>query len=109
LIDAAGRMHTAKNLIAQIEKISRVCKPDLKIYVGESTTGNDSIEQIKTFNSAIGIDGIILSKADIDEKGGTALSVGYVTKKPILFLGTGQEYHELEIFDKKKFVEKLGL
>jgi len=109
LIDTAGRMHTAKNLIAQIEKISRVCKPDLKIYVGESTTGNDAIEQVKTFNSAIGIDGIILSKADIDEKGGTALSVGYVTKKPILFLGTGQEYHELEIFDKKKFVEKLGL
>ena len=109
LIDTAGRMHTAKNLISQIEKISRVCKPDLKIYVGESTTGNDAIEQIKTFNSAIGIDGIILSKADIDEKGGTALSVGYVTKKPILFLGTGQEYHELEIFDKKKFVEKLGL
>lgn len=109
LIDTAGRMHTAKNLMAQIEKISKVCKPDLKIFVGESITGNDSIEQVKSFDWAIGIDGIILTKADIDEKGGTALSVGYITKKPILYLGTGQEYDEIERFDKKKFIEKLGL
>ena len=109
LIDTAGRMHTAKNLMAQIEKISRVCKPDLKIYVCESTTGNDAVEQIKSFNFSLGIDGIILTKADIDEKGGTALSVGYVTKKPILYLGTGQEYTSIEPFNKNKFVEKLGL
>ena len=109
LIDTAGRMHTAKNLLNEIEKISRVCKPDLKIFVGESITGNDAIEQAKSFNWSIGIDGIILTKADIDEKGGTALSVGYVTKKPILFLGTGQEYDNIEVFDKKKFIERLGL
>ncbi|MEK6844684.1 MAG: signal recognition particle-docking protein FtsY [Nanoarchaeota archaeon] len=109
LIDTAGRMHTAKNLMTQIEKISKVCKPNLKIFIGESITGNDAVEQTKSFDSSIGIDGIILSKADVDEKGGTALSVGYVTKKPILFLGTGQEYKDLEKFDKKKFVEKLGL
>ena len=109
LIDTAGRMHTSKNLMAQIEKISKVCKPNLKIFIGESITGNDAVEQAKSFDSSIGIDGIILTKADVDEKGGTALSVGYVTKKPILFLGTGQEYKDLEKFDKKKFVENLGL
>lgn len=109
LIDTAGRMHTAKNLLKEMEKIVKVCKPDLKLFVGESTTGNDSVEQVSSFNDAIGIDGIILSKADIDEKGGTALSVGYVTKKPIFFLGTGQEYNDIEIFNKKKFIEKLGL
>ena len=109
LIDTAGRMHTAKNLMAQIEKISKVCKPNLKIFIGESITGNDAVEQAKSFDSSIGIDGIILSKADVDEKGGTALSVGYVTKKPILYLGTGQEYQDFEKFDKKKFIEKLGL
>jgi len=109
LIDTAGRMHTAKNLIKEIEKISRVCKPECKIFVGESITGNDAIEQVKTFDQAISLDGIILTKADIDEKGGTALSVGYVTKKSILYLGTGQEYENLEKFDKKKFIEKLGL
>lgn len=109
LIDTAGRMYTEKNLMAQIEKISKVCKPDCKIFVGESITGNDIIEQVKAFDNVIGLDGIILTKADIDEKGGTALSVGYITKKPILFLGTGQEYDKIELFDKKKFVENLGL
>lgn len=109
LIDTAGRMYTEKNLMNQIEKIAKVTKPNTKIFVGESLTGNDIIEQVKSFDWAIKIDGIILSKADIDEKGGTALSVGYVTKKPILYLGTGQEYDKIEPFDKKKFIEKLGL
>lgn len=109
LIDTAGRMHTEKNLMAQIEKIAKVCKPDTKLFIGESITGNDIIEQIKTFNNSVKIDGIILAKADIDEKGGTALSVGYTTGKPILYLGTGQEYKDLQKFDKNKFVESLGL
>lgn len=109
LIDTAGRMHTEKNLMAQVEKIAKVCNPDTKIFVGESITGNDIIEQIKTFNQSVKIDGIILSKADIDEKGGTALSVGYTTEKPILYLGVGQGYKDLQKFDKNKFVESLGL
>ncbi len=109
LIDTAGRMHTSKNLMAQIEKVAKVTNPDTKIFVGESITGNDAIEQVKSFDWAIHIDGIILTKADIDEKGGTALSVGYVTKKPILYLGTGQEYDKIEPFNKKKFIDKLGL
>jgi len=109
LIDTAGRMHTAKNLMAQIEKVAKVTKPDTKIFVGESITGNDAIEQVKSFDWSIHINGIILTKADIDEKGGTALSVGYVTKKPILYLGTGQEYNKIEPFDKEKFIWKLGL
>ncbi len=109
LIDTAGRMHTAKNLLKEIEKIANTCKPDTKIFVGEAITGNDAVEQVKKFDEAVRIDGIILSKADIDEKGGTTLSVGYTTKKPILFLGTGQEYDSIEIFDRRKFVERLGL
>lgn len=109
LIDTAGRIHTATNLIKEMEKIKRVVKPDRTIFVGESITGNDATDQVKAFNDNIGIDGIILSKADIDEKGGTALSVGYTTKKPILFLGTGQNYEDIEPFDKKKFIEKLDL
>ena len=109
LIDTAGRMHTSKNLLKEIEKISRVCKPDTTIFVGESITGNDIIEQVKTFDWEIGIDGIILTKADIDEKGGTALSVGYVTKKPILYLGVGQGMGDLKVFNKQEFIGKLGL
>ncbi|MBU0958699.1 MAG: signal recognition particle-docking protein FtsY [Nanoarchaeota archaeon] len=109
LIDTAGRMHTEKNLLKEIEKISKVNNPDIKIFVGEAITGNDSIEQIKSFDWAIGISGIILTKADTDEKGGTALSVGYVTKKPILYLGIGQEYDNIIPFNKEKFIEELGL
>ena len=109
LIDTAGRMHTEKNLMAQIEKIAKVCHPDIKLFIGESITGNDIIEQIRIFNESVNIDGIILAKADVDEKGGTALSVGYTTGKPILYLGTGQEYKDLEPFNKNKFVESLGL
>jgi len=109
LIDTAGRMHTEKNLMAQIEKIAKVCKPDMKLFIGESITGNDIIEQIKVFNESVSIDGIILAKADIDEKGGTALSGGYTTGKPILYLGVGQQYKDLQKFDKNKFVESLGL
>ena len=109
LIDTAGRMHPEKNLMKEIEKIPKVTKPNLKLFIGESITGNDAIEQAKSFDWTLGIDGIILTKADIDEKGGTSLSVGYVIKKPILFLGTGQDYDAIEPFNKEKFIEKLGL
>ena len=109
LIDTAGRMHSNTNLIDEIKKIIRVAKPDLKIFVGESITGNDCIEQAKTFNEAVGIDGIILAKADVDEKGGAAVSVSYVTKKPILFLGTGQKYGDLQVFNSEVVIKSLGL
>ena len=109
LIDTAGRMHTAKNLLKEMEKIVRVTNPDLKIFVGEAITGNDAVEQAKAFNEEIKIDAIILAKSDVDEKGGTALSVGNITGKPILYLGTGQKYSDLEPFNKEKFLEKLGL
>ncbi len=108
LIDTAGRMHSNQNLIDEMKKIIRVANPDLKIFVGESITGNDCVEQAKTFNEAVGIDGIILAKADVDEKGGAAISVSYVTKKPILYLGTGQEYKDLEKFNEEKVMKGLG-
>ncbi len=109
LIDTAGRMYTKENLIKQMEKLIRVIQPNKKIFVGESTTGNDMIDQAKTFDEALNIDGIILSKADVDEKGGTALSISYITKKPIYFLGTGQNYGDLKEFNKKEIIESLGI
>jgi len=102
-------MQNKDSLMQEMEKIVRVNKPDMKIFLGESITGNDATEQAKTFNEAIDLTGIILSKADVDEKGGTAISVSSITGKPILFLGTGQEYKDLEIFDKDKMIKKLGL
>ena len=109
LIDTAGRMYTKQNLMKEMEKIVRISKPDLKIFVGESITGNDATEQAKTFNETAGIDGIILSKADVDEKAGTILSVSYVTKKPIYYLGTGQGYDDLQDFKKENVLAHIGL
>jgi len=109
LIDTAGRMHTKQNLMEEISKIVRVANPDFKIFVGESITGNDATEQARIFNESVNIDGIILTKADIDEKGGTAISVSKVTGKPIFYLGTGQEYGHFEKFDKSTILEALGL
>lgn len=108
LIDTAGRLHSNTNLMDEMKKIVRVANPDLKIFVGESITGNDCVEQAKQFNELIGIDGIVLAKADVDEKGGAAISIGYVTKKPILYLGVGQRYEDLEEFDSAKILEGLG-
>ena len=109
LIDTAGRMYTKSNLMKEMEKIVRISKPDLKIFVGEAITGNDATEQARTFNETAGIDGIILSKADVDEKAGAILSVSYVTNKPIYFLGIGQNYDDLEVFKKSTVLKNLGL
>ena len=92
----------------ELKKLIKVNKPDLKLFVGESITGNDCVEQAKVYDEIIGIDAIILSKADIDEKGGAALSISYVTKKPVLFVGTGQTYDDLKPFNKEEIMEGLG-
>ncbi len=107
LADTAGRTHTNKNLMDQLEKVCRVNKADLKILVLDSLTGNDIINQCEMYDKAVGVDALILTKADVVEKGGSILSAAYVLKKPILFLGVGQEYKNFEKYDPKKIVEKL--
>jgi fused signal recognition particle receptor len=109
LIDTAGRLHTNDNLMNELKKLVRVNPPDLKIFIGEAITGNDCVEQAKLFNESVGIDAIILAKADIDEKGGAAISVSFVTKKPILYLGTGQSYDDLVKFRPELVIESMGL
>jgi fused signal recognition particle receptor len=109
LIDTAGRLHSNDNLMNELKKLIRVNKPDLKIFVGESITGNDCVEQAKLFNETVGIDAIVLAKADVDEKGGAAISVSFVTKKPIIFLGTGQTYDDLTKFDSRVIIKNIGL
>ncbi len=107
LADTAGRMHTNKNLMDELEKVCRVNKPDLKIIVVDSLTGNDAVEQAKKFNEYVGVDAVILTKTDVNEKGGSILSVCYAIKKPVLFLGTGQDYSDLKKFEPRKFVHEL--
>lgn len=107
LADTAGRMHTKKNLIDQLEKIKRVTKPDLTIFVDESIAGNDAVERARMFNEAVGIDGSILTKLDADPKGGTAISISYVTGRPVLFIGVGQGYDDLVKFDSEWLVRRI--
>jgi fused signal recognition particle receptor len=107
LVDTAGRMQTNVNLMDEMKKIKRVIKPDLIIFVGDALTGNDAVEQARKFDDAVSIDGVILTKADADAKGGAALSIGYVINKPILFLGTGQSYSDIIEFHPNWMVEQV--
>jgi fused signal recognition particle receptor len=107
LVDTAGRMQTNINLMDEMAKIKRVVSPDLIIFVGDSLTGNDAVDQANKFHDSVGLDGIILTKADADAKGGAALSIGYVINKPILFLGVGQGYEDLVEFKPEWMVEQL--
>ncbi|MBI3253497.1 MAG: signal recognition particle-docking protein FtsY [Nitrosopumilales archaeon] len=105
LIDTAGRMQTSKNLMDQIAKITKVVNPDLKIFVGDSLAGNDTINQAREFYQHVKFDGAILTKSDADARGGAALSIVKVTNTPILFVGVGQGYKDLKPFDKELFIE----
>jgi fused signal recognition particle receptor len=90
-----------------MEKIHRVVKPDLVIFIGDALAGNDAVEQAEKFNQKVHIDGSILTKVDADVKGGAAISITYVTKRPILFVGVGQKYEDLEPFEPEWFVQKI--
>ena len=107
LIDTAGRMQTNTNLMDEMKKIKRVSNPDLVIFVGDAITGNDATEQARKFNEAIDIDGVILTKADADSKGGASLSIGYVIQKPIMFLGVGQGYDDIMEYDSEWMLNQL--
>ena len=107
LIDSAGRQDTNKNLMNELKKMEKVIKPDLKIYVAEAFSGNALIEQASQFNEWIGIDGFILTKIDTDAKGGTAISLLYKLKKPIIFVGTGQKYEDLIEFHSNYIIDRV--
>ena len=107
LIDTAGRMQTSKNLMEEVSKIIRVIKPDMKIFVGDSLAGNDTVNQAREFFEYTNYDGSILTKSDADSKGGAAISIAYLTHKPILYLGVGQGYDDLAEFDYDAFLDSI--
>ena len=107
LIDTAGRMQTNSNLMDEMKKIQRVAKPDLIFFVGDSLAGNDAVEQAKKFHEAVGIDAVVLTKLDVDAKGGAALSITSAINKPIAFVGIGQEYEDIMPFDSAWVVERI--
>ncbi|NVM38494.1 MAG: signal recognition particle-docking protein FtsY [Candidatus Lokiarchaeota archaeon] len=107
LVDTAGRQVTDKNLMIEIQKICRVAQPDCRVFVGDSLAGNDALFQAKEFNKNVGIDANILTKLDADAKGGAALSISFETKRPIIYIGTGQKYQDLKPFDRDLFISNI--
>jgi fused signal recognition particle receptor len=107
LIDTAGRMQTNTNLMDEMKKIKRIAQPNLVIFVGDALAGNDAVEQARAFNEAVGIDIAILTKIDADAKGGAALSIAHAVGRPVAFVGTGQNYEDLEPFDPDWMVDRL--
>jgi fused signal recognition particle receptor len=79
----------------------------LKVFVGDSLAGNDALYQAKEFKKHIGIDANILTKLDADAKGGAALSISFETKKPIIFVGVGQDYDDLEAFNRDLIISNI--
>ncbi len=107
LADTAGRFHTKANLMSQLEKIRRVMKPDLVVYVDEAVAGNDAVVRAAEFDRTVGADAIVLTKADMDSRGGAAISIAHTIGKPLLFLGTGQAYDDIVPFEPGAMVEEL--
>ncbi len=107
LIDTAGRMQTNRNLMDELQKMKRVIQPDLTVMILDSLIGNDATEQALTFNEQVAFDAAILTKVDADARGGSSLSVAYLTGKPVIYVGVGQEYDDLESFDSEWFADQL--
>ena len=107
LIDTAGRIQTDRNLMNELGKIKRVIRPDLTILTVDSLTGNDAVMQAEEFHKNVEIDGTVLTKVDADVKGGSALSVTYVTGKPVIYIGIGQRYEDLQEFKPEQFAEMI--
>ena len=107
LIDTAGRMQTNRNLMDELVKIKRVVQPDLTVMVLDALIGNDAIDQAETFNERVGFDAAVLTKVDADAKGGSSLSVSYLTGNPLIYVGVGHGYGDLQPFEPGWFADKI--
>ncbi|MET1160600.1 MAG: signal recognition particle-docking protein FtsY [Thermoprotei archaeon] len=107
LVDTAGRIHIDVDLVEELKKIVRVCRPHRKILVVDALTGNDAVEQAKFFHEAVGVDGVIVAKVDAYEEGGVPLSIVYAINKPIIMIGVGQGYRDIRYFNVDEFLDKI--
>lgn len=114
LADTAGRMHNKENLLRELQKIDKVIRARgiaedcyKKFLVIDSTTGQNGISQAELFNQAIGLDALILTKYDSAAKGGALIQIGEKLGLPVAFVGTGESYGDIEVFDKEDFLDTL--
>ena len=113
IIDTAGRLHVKANLMEELKKMDRVVRREFpeanfyKLIVLDATTGQNAASQVETFNAAVGIDGIILTKLDGTAKGGFIISLSYELEVPVCFVGTGEKIDDIEVFNAEEFIDAL--
>lgn len=105
IVDTAGRSHSDDNLMDELQKMVEVNDPDISFLVVDALAGNDVLEQAEAYNGMF--DAIIVTKMDVDEKGGAIISLSHRSGKPVAFIGTGQDYDDIKEFDKEEFVENI--
>ncbi|MFB6191235.1 MAG: signal recognition particle receptor subunit alpha [Candidatus Nanohaloarchaea archaeon] len=105
VIDTAGRSHSDRNLMGELEKMIEVNDPDVTFLVVDALAGNDVLEQSEAYEGMF--DAVIVTKMDVDENGGAIISISQRSGKPVAFLGTGQGYDDIEEFDREEFVDSL--
>jgi signal recognition particle subunit SRP54 len=107
IIDTAGRLHIDDELMQEMQAIDRAVPAHQRLFVVDAMAGQDAINAARAFGSALDLTGIILTKADGDARGGAALSVRYVTGKPIVFLGVGEKVEALQPFDPERMASRI--
>ena len=107
ILDTAGRLHIDNELMEELQNVKKSVKPHEILLVVDSMTGQDAVNVADTFNTQVGIDGVILTKLDGDTRGGAALSVKKVTGKPIKFAGMGEKLSELEVFHPDRMASRI--
>jgi fused signal recognition particle receptor len=105
IVDTAGRSHSDRNLMKELEKMVDVNQPDVTFLVVDALAGNDVLEQAEAYGDMF--DAVIVTKMDVDENGGAIISISKESGKPVAFIGTGQDYGDLEEFDREEFVESI--
>ena len=106
-LDTAGRLHVDEELMTELKNIKSEVKPHEILLVVDSMTGQDAVNVASSFNEALGIDGLILTKLDGDTRGGAALSARAVTGKPIKFVGTGEKLGDLDVFHPDRMASRI--
>jgi signal recognition particle subunit SRP54 len=110
IVDTAGRLHIDEELMAELRLVRDILQPTEVIYVGDAMTGQDAVRSAQAFDEKIGLTSVILTKLDGDARGGAALSIVYVTHKPIKFIGVGEKFDKLEVFHPDRMASRiLGL
>ncbi len=107
ILDTAGRLHIDEQLMAELKEIRSTCEPAEILLVVDAMTGQDAVNVASSFDEALGITGVILTKLDGDTRGGAALSVRAVTGKPIKFAGTGEKLEDLEVFHPDRMASRI--